>query len=609
MPRFWRLPLGVAVLALFVIVPVTKNVHLVYTANEALAVAIIFLGLSLLVRTSGQVSLCQLGFAAVGACAFAHLAASFGVPWLVALLIGGVAAAAVGAVVAIPAIRVAGIYLAIATFGFGVLLEQLVYPTAYLFGQGQTVATRPVIGSIDGSDNVTFFVIIALIFGVALAAVVGVRRARLGRLLRALGDSPVALEAQGTTINVTKVAVFSLSAFLAGIGGALLVSQLTFLESGPFTSMGSLTIVAILLTLRVADPFSSLVAAAAYVVVPSFISDRAAVWWLDILFGGGAVVAALASGTSWLPRWQWRSPRRRQETWLPDPAGRVSSSLATSVSEAADLSGVRPGRTGLEVLDLQVRYRGLLAVDGLSLAVPTGHITGLIGPNGAGKTTTFNACSGLVRPSQGRVILHGHDITDLGPAARARRGLGRTFQRVDLFDSLTVGENIELGAEGALAGARFLRHLVASPPQRHRTRLAAAEALETVGIGRLTHRQVGTLSTGEKRLVELARCLAGTFDVLLLDEPSSGLDAVETDAFAGVLERVTSDRGLGILLVEHNISLVTQVCSRLYVLDFGRLIFEGGPTDALGDPDVRSAYLGTTAGRNGILRMAGPKRA
>jgi ABC-type branched-subunit amino acid transport system ATPase component len=244
------------------------------------------------------------------------------------------------------------------------------------------------------------------------------------------------------------------------------------------------------------------------------------------------------------------------------------------------------------VKDLSVRYGGIAAVEGLTLRAPTGRITGLIGPNGAGKTTTFNACSGLVRPSRGSVLLHDEVVSHLGPAARARRGLGRTFQRMELFDSLTVAQNVSLGREAAMAGGSPLSQLVGKPGDRVRLSEAVVEAVELAGIAPLLGLPAGSLSTGQRRLVELARCLAGPFDLLLLDEPSSGLDRSETHRFGEVLSAVVAERGLGILLVEHDMSLVMEVCRHIYVLDFGVGIFEGSPAEVRASAEVRAAYLG-----------------
>jgi ABC-type branched-subunit amino acid transport system ATPase component len=251
--------------------------------------------------------------------------------------------------------------------------------------------------------------------------------------------------------------------------------------------------------------------------------------------------------------------------------------------------------SGLTVRRLTVRYGGAMAVDGLDLEVPTGRITGLIGPNGAGKTTTFNACSGLIRPSGGTVLLDGVDITVAHPQHRARLGLGRTFQRMKLFESSSVVTNVALGREALMAGANPWRHLRQTRRERRAIAAAANDALSLCGISSLAGAAVADLSTGQRRLVELARVVAGGFSVLLLDEPSSGLDVGETDEFGRVLEQLVRDRGVGILLVEHDMRLVMSVCAQLHVIDFGRPIFAGTPEETQASPIVQAAYLGAAA--------------
>jgi ABC-type branched-subunit amino acid transport system ATPase component len=249
---------------------------------------------------------------------------------------------------------------------------------------------------------------------------------------------------------------------------------------------------------------------------------------------------------------------------------------------------------GLRVDHLSVRFGGLVAVDAMSLQVPVGHLTGLIGPNGAGKTTTFNSITGLNKPSDGRIRLFGHDITHLSPQARAQRGLGRTFQRMELFDSLTVRQNVELGREAGLAGSNPLRHLRGARSDAQVIRQATADALDMVGIADLVRERPADLSTGQRRLVELARVIAGDFKILLLDEPSSGLDKRETERFGEILRHLVEQRGIGILCVEHDMALVMSVCDYVYVLDFGKPIFEGSTAEIAASPIVRAAYLGST---------------
>jgi ABC-type branched-subunit amino acid transport system ATPase component len=249
----------------------------------------------------------------------------------------------------------------------------------------------------------------------------------------------------------------------------------------------------------------------------------------------------------------------------------------------------------IEAHDLSKSYGKHVALDHVNFAVETGRIVGLIGPNGAGKTTTFNACSGLLRPSSGHVFLDGKDVSRLGPAARSRHGLGRTFQRMELSDSLTVAGNVGVGREARLAGFNPLRHLWATPGERADTRRRVDEALVRCGLDDVADEIVGVLSTGHRRLVELARVIAGGSRMVLLDEPSSGLDAKETSRFGEILRSLVEQDGMGILLVEHDMTLVMGVCDYLYVLDFGELIFEGTPADVHGSPVVRAAYLGELA--------------
>jgi branched-chain amino acid transport system ATP-binding protein len=235
----------------------------------------------------------------------------------------------------------------------------------------------------------------------------------------------------------------------------------------------------------------------------------------------------------------------------------------------------------LEVADVTVRFGGITAVSDVSLTAAAGDITGLIGPNGAGKTTTFNVITGLQQPTRGRIYLNGKDASHLPPFKRARLGVARTFQRLEVFGSLTVYENI-------LAAAEFRRswsHDDTSP------RAVAAEIVARVGLGTVTNARVDALPTGLARLVELGRALATRPRLLLLDEVGSGLSTEETAALGDLMLALAGD-GMAILLVEHDVELVMRVCARVYVLDFGRLIAGGTPSEIQRDPAVQAAYLG-----------------
>jgi ABC-type branched-subunit amino acid transport system ATPase component len=249
---------------------------------------------------------------------------------------------------------------------------------------------------------------------------------------------------------------------------------------------------------------------------------------------------------------------------------------------------------GLSVRGLEVRYGGLRAVDGLDLEAPLGRITALIGPNGAGKTSSFNAISGLVRASAGSISFDGSDITTLPPVRRGQLGLGRTFQRMELCEGLTVRQNVVLGCEARFAGSSPLRHLFSSSGERQAVDRDVARALAVCGIEHLTARRAGGISTGERRLLELARVVAGGFRVLLLDEPSSGLDTVETRRFGAILASLVASGEIGILLVEHDMGLVMDISEYIYVIDFGKPIFDGTPQAVRVSEVVRAAYLGSS---------------
>jgi branched-chain amino acid transport system ATP-binding protein len=238
---------------------------------------------------------------------------------------------------------------------------------------------------------------------------------------------------------------------------------------------------------------------------------------------------------------------------------------------------------------ITVRFGGTRALDETSIAVESGRITGLIGPNGAGKTTLFNVVTGLLRPDTGRVWLAGQDVTRLSPHRRAQRGLARTFQRLELFTSLSVRDNIRVA--GDIRNAWL--------PSRSKARLDVAEdaerVLELTGLAPIADREVSEIPTGQARVVELARALMTRPTVLLLDEPAAGQTEDETLAFGGLLRRLASD-GLGVCLVEHDMTLVMDVCETITVLDYGRTIAEGTPDEIRGDQAVVDAYLGTPEG-------------
>lgn len=603
MASSWRVPMrlqgGGAVILLGFLIAAPFFVGSIQLDNWAMFLAYIplFLSLGLLVRTSGQVSLCQITFVAIGIAVFSHLTVSAHVPWLLALLISGLAVVPVAALLAIPAIRLSGLYLALATLGFGIVVQYMFYSQSYMFGEGGNglLVPRPAVSFLPFSSDRGYYYLLLIFAVVASLFVVLLERSRLGRLLRAMAGSTTGLSASGTSVNVTKVLVFCLSGFLAAIAGALSGGIPGVASGANYPALLSVTYFALVIISVGGAPWYAVISAAGLGLIPAYFTSPNVTNYLTLIFGVFAMVYALTPDDRRgipEPLKAWIDSVFKRKIAGEKVTARVPTAAPTAVI-ADPVPTAAPSE--LAVSSVSVRFGGLVAVDSVSLKASTGKITGLIGPNGAGKTTTFNVCSGFGSPNAGDVSFDGTSIKRYGAAARARMGLGRTFQHSELFDTMTVRQNVKLGREAGWATLNPFSHVVARPKQKAQASEAAEEALALCDLLELADEPVATLSTGQRRLTELARCLAGPFRLLLLDEPSAGLDRAETERFGEILTGVVRERGIGILIVEHDISLVTSICDYIYVLDFGLLIFSGTPSDVLASPLVRAAYLGDDA--------------
>lgn len=550
-----------------------------------LALIILFLSFGLLVRTAGQSSLCQVAFAAVGACAFSDFSVRLHLPWGVALLLAGLAAVPVGALVAIPAIRLSRLMLAVATFGFGIVMAEWIYPVSIMFGTSPEgiLTPRPYLGWLS-SDRDFYYLVLAITAVMAVVVTLLVR-GRLGRLLSGLSDSPIALAAHGISSSVLVVTTFCISAFMASIAGALTAIAIGSTTTTTFNPYNSLTYFALVVIVVGSTPWYGLIAAIGPTLVAVYVTNASAPNYLELVFGASAVMTAVILT---LRRRQgqmnifseFRGVRRRDRS-APSVAAGIAPLETTSV-----------GRS-LNVVSVSVHFGGVIALSDVSLEAKTGTITGLIGPNGAGKTTLFNVCSGLVDPAAGHIILDGTvDLSKMSVPKRAGLGVGRSFQSPRLFESLTVAQNVALGAEARLAGRKIQGQLWAPRDEGAKVLASVDVAMQACALEQIASAPVATLSAGRRRVVELARCLASGFGILLLDEPSAGLDRDETQEFGDILTGVVKTTGVGILIVEHDMDLVMRICERIYVLDSGCNLYDGTPVEVAGADVVRRAYLG-----------------
>jgi ABC-type branched-subunit amino acid transport system permease subunit len=423
-PRNWHAPIrarllsGTIFVAVLCVVPWFVGTDLA-SYTSALILVMLILSLGLLIRTSRQVSLCQYAFAAIGAAAMAHLT-SVGIPWFWALLVAALVAVPVGAIVAIPAVRLSGVFLALATLGFGILLEQIVYTQSWMFGPSASGLHTPRpsfnLGPLHlGTDEGMYFLVLAFVVIIAVGVAV-LSETRLGKLLRAMGDSHLALDTYGVSVNVMRVLTFCITAFMAALAGALTASVRTYAIGDNFPSFSSLTLVVVAVVVVVGSPWYAFIAAGLLTLVPVYVTGSNVSQGILVLFGVAALFIPIVRHRIRL------TPRSIQEL-VERMSGRPSTSAVVQPSAVAVPARLPPRpalATSLAVENLTIRYGGALAVDDASLAVRAGTITGLIGPNGAGKTSIFNACSGLLRPTSGKLTLHGVDITRASPSQRAR---------------------------------------------------------------------------------------------------------------------------------------------------------------------------------------------
>jgi branched-chain amino acid transport system permease protein len=564
--------IGAAIMvALTAMTPFDGYVHNILM--EAATFAIAVFGLSIVLGLCGQINLAQAAFFGFGAYAVGIGTSDYQISYWLCLAGGCVIAMLAGALLGASTLRLGGHYLAMVTISFQQIMT-LVMINAIWLTHGP-----------DGVSNIGRPYLFQsaqayLAFCVAMLALVGyavwrLSDTRLGRAMRAVRDNELAAGVVGIDVFRTKVSAFALSAVLGGLAGGLFAGGFAYVSPDQFSFAESVVFLTMSLLGGVASPIGSAIGTGLLILIPEWLRFLKSIPGLYLAIYGLAVILIIR----YMPDGIWGFVNVVTQRWR----------AKAKVHAAGPALQLAPATVGgpivLEVRGLAKYFGGLKAVDDVDIEVRRGGVHALIGPNGSGKTTTLNVLSGLYVATAGKVVLDGTDVTGMPPHLRAAAGLGRTFQNIRLFRSMTALENVVIGAErpgNALIGEGGEAALT----QR------AMSALSFVGLGARANELISSFSYGHQRLIEIARALAANPTLLLLDEPAAGLNSSEKLELHELLKRIAA-QGLTILIIDHDMTLVSEAAQHITVLNFGRRIADGESMAVLRHPDVVSAYLGT----------------
>ena len=569
----WR---GLPSLALAIVVVLVASSlaptsgYILNVVMQAATYAIGVAGLVVVLGYCGQISLAQAAFFGLGAYGVGLGTTDFGLPFIVSLLVGVVLATAFGIALGLASLRLGGHYLAMVTISFQQILTLVLNNwTGLTHGpDGVKSIPRPTFPGIDLARGDHYLALCLVVLMIVTWYAWRLKTSRLGRAMQAVRDNEIAASTCGIDIFRTKVLAFGISALLGGLGGGMFAGAFAYISPDQFTFGESIVLLTMALLGGVQSPFGALLGTTLLVLLPEWLRFLKNVY---LAVYGAAVILIMV----FLPDGLWGAVAARLRRAKP-----IDGNVAPLPLLAQ--TGMHSTEIALDIKGLAKHFGGLKALDGVDMAVRRGTVHALIGPNGSGKTTFINVTTGLYRPTAGTIAIAGRDVTGTQPHERTRLGLARTYQNIRVFKGMTVLENVMVGAE------RPGNDIAENPAEVVARALAA---LDFVDLRHDANRMVGTLSYGYQRYVEIARALASSPHVLLLDEPAAGLNLTEKHEL-GLLLRRLKGHGLTILIVDHDMNLVEQVADHITVLNFGRRIADGAPRDVLSHPDVIAAYLG-----------------